>query len=158
MDNTIPPPFPTPPPVISPPSPARARPAGRGWKILALLLLAVLGLVVINAVFQAARRGATKARTARLDGRWLEEVVIENNHSANKIAVIEIAGIITGEALDWTGQGMVEFIRDQLELAGEDEAVKAVLLKINSPGGEVLASDEIYQAIKEFQEQHDKPN
>src|SRR5581483_3348507 len=40
----------------------------------------------------------------------------------------------------------------QLELARDDSRVRAVILKVDSPGGEVLASDEIYQAIKRFQE------
>ena len=35
--------------------------------------------------------------------------------------------------------------------------MKAVLLKVNSPGGEVLASDDIYNAIRQFQNEHNKP-
>jgi protease-4 len=52
---------------------------------------------------------------------------------------------------------MVQLIEDQLKLAGRDEHVKAVLLKVNSPGGEVLASDDIYSAIVRFQNEHKKP-
>ena len=52
---------------------------------------------------------------------------------------------------------MVEYIRDQLELAQKDDAVKAVILKVNSPGGEVLASDDIYHAIDDFQRVSGKP-
>src|SRR6185295_3608548 len=43
------------------------------------------------------------------------------------------------------------------KLAGKDDRVKAVLLKVNSPGGEVLASDDIYNAIRNFQIEHNKP-
>jgi protease-4 len=35
--------------------------------------------------------------------------------------------------------------------------VKAVLLKINSPGGEVMASDDIYKLLADFQEESGKP-
>jgi protease-4 len=52
---------------------------------------------------------------------------------------------------------MVEVIKDQLKLAGKDSDVKAVILKIDSPGGEVLASDDIARAISEFQEKNNKP-
>ena len=52
---------------------------------------------------------------------------------------------------------MVDYIEDQLDLAGADEAVKAVVLRVDSPGGEVLASDEIYRAIAEFQKHYSKP-
>src|SRR4029079_10112350 len=35
--------------------------------------------------------------------------------------------------------------------------VKAVILKIDSPGGEVMASDDISRALVQFQEKHKKP-
>jgi protease-4 len=46
---------------------------------------------------------------------------------------------------------MVELIKAQLKRCEEDKAVKAVIIKVDSPGGEVLASDEIYRAISDFQ-------
>ncbi len=78
-----------------------------------------------------------------------------DNSSRNKIAVIRVDGVISSG-----GDGrhsMVEHIQDQFEVAGRDENVKAVVLKINSPGGEVLASDEIYHAIQNFQKDTGKP-
>jgi protease-4 len=47
---------------------------------------------------------------------------------------------------------MVDVIQAQLDRARDDKRVKAVLLKMDSPGGEVLASDDIYNAIRDFQE------
>jgi protease-4 len=44
-----------------------------------------------------------------------------------------------------------------LKRAEEDDKVKAVLLKVDSPGGEVLASDEICRAIGDFQKKARKP-
>jgi protease-4 len=52
---------------------------------------------------------------------------------------------------------MVDVIKAQLKEAEEDSRVKAVILKVDSPGGEVLASDEIYRAIAEFQNKTKKP-
>ena len=52
---------------------------------------------------------------------------------------------------------MVELIKAQLKRAEEDSKVKAVILKVDSPGGEVLASDEIYRAIADFQRDSPKP-
>ena len=46
---------------------------------------------------------------------------------------------------------MVDVIKAQLDRAKDDERVKAVILKVDSPGGEVMASDEIYKAIANFQ-------
>lgn len=85
-------------------------------------------------------------------GPRLEEFVLENNKSANKIAVITVDGIITSHDYDSAGNNMVDVIKAQLDRAREDRRVKAVILKVDSPGGEVLASDEIYNAIRAFQE------
>jgi protease-4 len=52
---------------------------------------------------------------------------------------------------------MVELIEDELKMAARDTAVRAVILKVDSPGGEVLASDDISRALLEFQEKHQKP-
>jgi protease-4 len=88
----------------------------------------------------------------RQAGPELEESVLEDNNSLNKIAVLNINGIITGDRIDGTETTLVELIKAQLKKAQEDEKVKAVVLKMDSPGGEVLASDEISKAIGDFQD------
>ena len=99
--------------------------------------------------------------SARDAGPKLEEFTLENNKSANKIAVITVDGIITSHEFDGSGNNMVDVIQAQLDRARDDKHVKAVILKVDSPGGEVLASDEIYKAIREFQsdeaDDHGKP-
>ncbi len=93
--------------------------------------------------------------TAREVGPRLEEVYLENNKSPNKIAVISIEGIIASHGAD--GAGLVEVVQAQLDRAADDNKVKAVLLKMDSPGGEVLASDQIYNAIRAFEHTAKKP-
>jgi protease-4 len=44
-----------------------------------------------------------------------------------------------------------------LKRADKDRRVKAVVLRVDSPGGEVLASDDISSAIERFQNEHKKP-
>ncbi len=93
-------------------------------------------------------KGGKHTRTV---GPRLEEVITEDNDASDKIAVIDVQGIITSHAFDSGGYGMVELIKAQLKHAEDDSKVKAVILKVDSPGGEVLASDEIYRAISDFQ-------
>lgn len=81
-----------------------------------------------------------------------EEVLREGDHG-DRIAVIDVEGVITGQHIESIGRTFVELVRDQLERAEED-GVKAVLLKVDSPGGEVLASDEIYLLIEQFQKRN----
>ena len=52
---------------------------------------------------------------------------------------------------------LVSFISEQLRAADRDSDVKAVILKVDSPGGEVLASDEINAALRKFQDESHKP-
>lgn len=123
----------------------------------ALLLMMALGVSsLLNFIqFAAAVGGGGSAMAVDRDN--LQEVVLKSNESPHKIAVIEIGGLITSYSYDGTGKSMVDYIKAMLERAAKDAAVKAVLLKVDSPGGEVLASDDIYGLIKAFQEDHSKP-
>lgn len=64
-----------------------------------------------------------------------------------RIAQIDIAGVISNSA-DGSGESMVIEIKAALEQALTDSNVKAIVLRIDSPGGEVTASDTIYNAVK----------
>lgn len=90
-------------------------------------------------------------------GPRIEEIVVEDSSASAKIAVLELRGIITSEIIDPGGFSLADVIKAQLKRAEEDARVKAVILKIDSPGGEVLASDEINKAVTEFQSRTGKP-
>ena len=137
---------------MMPPPSSRPR-KSRGWMIVALVLMVMLGLCLVVILGQwmeglspiKVTHGSTSA------GSRLDETIIEDNDSANKIVVVEVSGIITSRAMDQSGLTMVEKIKEELKRAAEDNHVKAVLLRVDSPGGEVLASDEIYGLVKDFQ-------
>ena len=84
-------------------------------------------------------------------GPRLEEYLLKDNDARSKIAVVTVDGIITDRATDQAGNSMVDVIKAQLDRAKEDDRVKAVILKVDSPGGEVMASDEINKAVAKFQ-------
>ena len=75
---------------------------------------------------------------------YVEEATLRDNDSKNKIAVIDLAGLIASFSVDASGNNMVESLRRQFKWARDDYDVKAVLFRINSPGGEVLASCLLY--------------
>lgn len=151
-------PPPPPPPLIAPLTPP-SRPArsGRVWMVLALVLLVLLAISLAGHLGSLFRQVAPSRHFARDGSRWLQEIVIENHHSPNKIAVLDVEGLIGGDFIRPGGANLVGLIADQLALAKEDSRVKAVLLKLETPGGEVLASDEIARLLREFQEQSGKP-
>jgi protease-4 len=49
-----------------------------------------------------------------------------------------------------------ETVEEQLRAAGRSDSVKAVVLRVDSPGGSSFASDEIWRAVERLQEK-DKP-
>lgn len=74
----------------------------------------------------------------------------------NQIAVVEIDGEIVGGGNSSdvlfggksTGSAAIQSVLGALE---KDYKVKGVILRVNSPGGSVLASDDIYRAVKKLQ-------
>ena len=127
--------------------------------IFALILLVLLGLsVVVNlGQFASSVFSVSGMRVYRTVGPRLDEVLLEDNGAHNKLAVIDVDGIITSGIIDAGGFSMVDVLKAQLDRAKEDDRVKAVLLRVDSPGGEVLASDDIYRHLTDFQRQAHKP-
>ncbi|HXB58318.1 MAG TPA: signal peptide peptidase SppA [Candidatus Acidoferrales bacterium] len=146
---------PPPPPVITalPQKPGRSR----GWMIAAIILIVLLCFslftnfiqFVSHAMRLTGNLGATPETEA---GPQLQEAMLKDNHSDNKIAVITVNGIITSHENDESGNNMVDVVKAELEAAKKDSSVRAVILKVDSPGGEVMAADDIYRAIKKFQD------
>ncbi len=122
------------------------------------LALGLLLVLVLASDFSHALSGlAGFGRSGHRSGHGLEEAWIEDNGSANKMVVIQVEGLITSQTWDGVGRDMVDLVEAQLKMARQDKAVKAVILKVDSPGGEVMASDRIARAIAEFQEKTGKP-
>jgi len=130
--------------------------------IAAIVLLVLLGFSVFGNFAQMAlnlvkfNRGFN-TKIVRDAGPRLDEVLLQDNGVRNKIAVITVDGIITSHTSDQAGNSMVDVIQAQLDRAADDARVKAVILKVDSPGGEVMASDEINKAIVNFQKDSGKP-
>jgi protease-4 len=153
--NFNPPPLSAQPaPLTAPPPPPRRR--GRGWMVLSLVLMLVLFLVLAGDCLRFFHGLMGGSRAARSEQSLLMESIVEDNGAKEKFAIIDIQGIITGDLLD-RGLDMVELVKDQLKAAAEDKEVRAVLLKVDSPGGEVMASDAISEAISRFQKTSRKP-
>jgi protease-4 len=67
--------------------------------------------------------------------------------SLDKVAVITMRGLISSSLPGTVGDSMVDDMRAALQQARDDGRVKAIVLEIDSPGGEVTASDAIYSAL-----------
>jgi len=70
------------------------------------------------------------------------------------VAVIRLEGTISSDSLEGylTPQGITPtLVTDLLGQAAANPDIKAVVARVNSPGGSVVASDEIYHAFLEFE-------
>lgn len=82
--------------------------------------------------------------------------------SGPKIVLIDIDGVISESRddhgfLEPSEESMLARVREQLDHARDDSDVRAVLLRINSPGGSVTASDILYQELMRFKRDRGVP-
>lgn len=73
--------------------------------------------------------------------------------TGDAVAVIQLDGTITSAPQDYfTTTGITpERVRSLLDQAEANPAVKALVVRVNSPGGSVVASDEIYSAFRAYE-------
>ena len=122
---------------------------GSGWKIFFTIILVLS--ILANGFMLLAMVGmgvAFAGGGASADDGLVEKVLVEG-HRTNKIAVINIEGVIDGEMSVW--------VQKQLKRAEDDSNVKALIVRIASPGGGVAASDQIHYYISRFKEHTHKP-
>jgi protease-4 len=84
----------------------------------------------------------------------LEEQLLEGD-GAGKILLLDISGTISeqeksGGLLGQAGPSMISIVRESLQKAEKDKRIVGLILRINSPGGTVTASDIIHHDIVAF--------
>ncbi len=89
--------------------------------------------------------------------RDLVETVLQRDSiwARDKIALIDVTGVIMNAPtpqLLGEGEHAVSYLLEQLAMARRDPKVRAVILRINSPGGSVVASELMYDEIRHFRE------
>ncbi len=88
----------------------------------------------------------------------LTETVVGGRGRA-KILIVDVSGVIKDRRPSaWRlieRPSLTSRIREELDKAYRDEDVKAVILRINSPGGEVTTTDIIHHEITRFKEKKD---
>jgi protease-4 len=132
------------PQVLTPVTPiyVQAAPAHRGNGLLRSLLFmfgcfGLLSIVLLAGLFYIA---STMAGSGDV---WIDEVYHSGNRlSKHKVAIVSVEDVI----MDSTAK----FVLRQLKAAEEDEDVAAVVLRVDSPGGTINASDHIHRQVKKL--------
>ena len=113
------------------------------------LFIALCASLFVNFVLMiAAFKRVSGIREAEPIPRF-REILLQRGAGATteKIAVITMRGLISSSIPGSVSDSMVDDLRAALQQARDDNRVKAIVLEIDSPGGEVTASDEIYNAV-----------
>ena len=127
-------PMPYPPPA----PPPRRGGAGRAI-IMTMLIVVLLGSIGLNLVLLVASVGGAAGHAG------VTQQTVQAGNGREKLAIVPLKGIIDGNL-------SAQFDRF-MDMAEADKAVKAVVIEIDSPGGTVTASDEIYHRINNFKTQ-----
>ncbi len=91
----------------------------------------------------------------------LEEKVLEGD-GTKKILLLEINGTISeqeksGSLIGKSTPSMVSYMRESLLKAEQDKNLAGIILRINSPGGTITASDIIHHDLAEFKKRKNIP-
>ena len=123
-------------------------------------LIVVAVLILIGIVFSfllsvaiggVAALVASEGKTTGEDS-YATEFVSGNPDAINSIAIIDVKGEITRDtdSFSYAASGVANSVSivKLIKAAVKDESVKAIILDLDTPGGEVTASDEIYHELK----------
>jgi protease-4 len=124
------------------------------------------GLFIVSAIINVATSVAFGDMSSLSDDFFamdqeFVETVIEEGNELDKVAVLDVNGAImdTGDVasiFETAGYNHRAFLK-MLDQAGEDDSVKGILIRVNSPGGGVVESAEIHDRITEIQKATKKP-
>jgi protease-4 len=125
-----------------PPRPPRRR-SVLGALFLVLLLLGLGFSLLLNVGLLFSGAAFDSPTTVR------EKFVSHSRYAGDKIAIMPVEGVILDE-----DDG---FVKRQIDQVHEDEDVKAVVLRVNSPGGTVTGSDFLLHHLNRLREEREIP-
>lgn len=126
------------------------------WIAITLLSIALFWSVIANiGILAMCVSGSSGNYDYPVDEAPEFEEVWSSGYGEAKVVRIELSGVIMRgerERLFGHDPDMVESILSQILAAKNDPDVKAILLEVDSPGGAVTPSDEIYTALQLFKQ------
>ena len=125
---------------------AAHRSGGAGRWLVRLIALSLLGTALFLTLSLLGLSGGLL--TVGSDDGIHEQYHSLARQGAQKVAIITLEGTILH------GDG---FVKKQIDQIRKDDAVKAIVLRVNSPGGTVTASDYLYHHLKKLVEERELP-
>ena len=108
------------------------------------LSLSLFGNLLLIAALGTRGSGPAKAISKK---KFAETTLFAGHSTTDKIAVIDLNGLISYGRGTAAGESLVDDLKEAFRQASDDPEVKAIVLSVDSPGGEVTAGDTIYHAL-----------
>jgi protease IV len=94
------------------------------------------------------------------DTSELKQIAVQPGEKSAKVAIVEVEGMLLDErsgGLLQASENPLSLFIQELDQAASDDSVKAIVLRVNSPGGSVTTSDTMYDALLRFKAKTHKP-
>lgn len=124
--------------------------------LVCVIALAVVCFIVFIGTFSEKFATSDLAAATKEKSNISETLLYGNAKSRETIAVIDVTGVITSGDSTSDNAGCDTIVR-LLEYAANRKDISGIILHVDSPGGEVTASDIIYDAIVRLKDDHHKP-
>ena len=115
------------------------------WPILIVLVLAAAGCAV---------------RVDFLGESRMQEVLLLKSTAREKVLVVDVEGMISsmepGSVFNREGD-VLSRVYSRLQMAAEDKLVRGIILRLDTPGGDVTSSDILYREVLKFREKTGLP-
>ncbi|MGJ7920418.1 signal peptide peptidase SppA [Neobacillus sp. LXY-4] len=135
---------------------------GKRWAALGIATGLFIVSILINTLSSFAFTEVDSGFTnlfATTDETFMEEIVKEGDEF-NKIAVLDVDGVIqdTGDVGSFFESPTYNHrsFMEKLDYVKDDDTIKGIILKINSPGGGVMESAEIHDKLLEIKKETKK--
>jgi protease IV len=135
---------------------AKAAAGGRGWLIALSIIIGIVFACTLLplgslALLLAVGGGGGGTSVGPLPPTSWEEQIVEGA-GANRVVIIEVNGVIGAASDIFSAQLSQSDLLSQIRQASRDDRVEAVVLRVDSPGGGVVASSELHAELLKLRE------
>lgn len=126
------------------------------------VILIVFSVLLATAAFAQGFLDSLLGKQSKGQDQELRVKFLEGNENVQEeVLLIKLAGVIQEKEDDSmplrASKNMINELKKDLRLLNKRDSIKAALIEINSPGGEVTCSDILYQLVKEAKKETKKP-
>lgn len=137
--------------------------SGKRWAALGIATFLFIVSIAIHLLTSIAFKGVKTNVTDLFsaNAQPFTEEIVKNGNTLKKIAILDVDGVIedtgeNGSLFQNSGYNHQDFMK-MLDYVKDDDSIKGIIIRINSPGGGVVESSEIHNKILQIENKAHKP-